>query len=64
VEGHIEKIIKTYLKYLICPEVSLAIYGLLEEVDDYIDNRLKKFPLNKVQKLKVKSIFRRLFKKS
>jgi hypothetical protein len=39
---------------LITLEESLAIYGLLEEVNDYINNKLKRFLLNKVQKLKIK----------
>jgi hypothetical protein len=36
-------------KYLICPEETLAVYGLLKEVDNYIDQKLGKFPLNAYQ---------------
>jgi hypothetical protein len=33
-------------KYTICPEETLAVYGLLKDVDDYIDLKLGRFPLN------------------
>jgi hypothetical protein len=33
-------------KYIICPEETLTVYGLLKEVDDYIDLKLGRFPLN------------------
>jgi hypothetical protein len=40
-ERHLELVIMTYAdfdkKYIICPEETLALYGLLKEVDDYID---------------------------
>jgi hypothetical protein len=53
-----KEIIKTYLdfdrNYLICPEEFFAIYGLVEDVDNHIDDKLKRFPLNKLQRLKVK----------
>jgi hypothetical protein len=31
-------------KYIICPEETLAVYGLLKDVDDYINLKLKNFP--------------------
>jgi hypothetical protein len=38
---HIELLMMTYVdfdrKYLICPEETLAVYGLIKEVDNYID---------------------------
>jgi hypothetical protein len=41
---HLELLIMTYAdfdrKYLICPEETLAIYGLIKEVDNYIDLKL------------------------
>jgi hypothetical protein len=33
-------------KYIICSEEILAIYGLLKDIDDYIDLKLGRFPLN------------------
>jgi hypothetical protein len=36
-------------KYLICPEETLVVYGLLKEVDNYIDLKLGRFPLNAYQ---------------
>jgi hypothetical protein len=33
-------------KYLICPEETLAIYGLLKDIDDYIDLKLGILLLN------------------
>jgi hypothetical protein len=36
-------------KYLICPEETLAVYGLIKEVDSYIDLKLGRFPPNKYQ---------------
>jgi hypothetical protein len=36
-------------KYLICPEETSAIYGLIKEVDNYIDLKLGGFPLNEYQ---------------
>jgi hypothetical protein len=33
-------------KYIICPEKTLAVYGLLKDIDDYIDLKLGRFPLN------------------
>jgi hypothetical protein len=48
-ERHLELLIMIYAdfdrKYLICPEETLAVYGLLKDVDDYIDLKLRKFPL-------------------
>jgi hypothetical protein len=52
-ERHLELLIMTYAdfdrKYLICPGETLAIYGLLRDVDDYIDLKLGRFPLNEYQ---------------
>jgi hypothetical protein len=31
-------------------EETLSVYGLLGEVDDYIDEKLKRFSLNRIQK--------------
>jgi hypothetical protein len=49
-ERHLELLIMTYAdfdrKYLICPEETLAVYGLLKDIDDYIDLKLGRFPLN------------------
>jgi hypothetical protein len=36
-------------KYLICPEETLAVYGLIKEVDNYIDLKLGRVPLNLYQ---------------
>jgi hypothetical protein len=36
-------------KYIICPEEILAVYGLLKDVDDYVDLKLGRFPLNLYQ---------------
>jgi hypothetical protein len=36
-------------KYLICPEEILAVFDLLKEVDNYIDQKLGRFPLNLYQ---------------
>jgi hypothetical protein len=50
---HIELLMMTYVdfdrKYLICPEETLFVYGLLKEVDSYIDLKLGRFPLNEYQ---------------
>jgi hypothetical protein len=50
---HIELLIMTYMdfdrKYLICPEETLAVYGLIKEVDNYKDLKLGGFPLNEYQ---------------
>jgi hypothetical protein len=49
-ERHLELLIMTYAdfdrKYIICPDETLAVYGLLKNVDDYINLKLGKFPLN------------------
>jgi hypothetical protein len=49
-ERHLELLIMTYTdfdrKYLIHPEETLGVYGLLKEIDDYIDLKLGRFPLN------------------
>jgi hypothetical protein len=49
-ERYLELLIITYAdfdrKYIICPEETLAVYGLLKDVDDYIDLKLGRFPLN------------------
>jgi hypothetical protein len=56
----LKRIFKTYIDfdtdYLICPEESLSIYELIGEVDNYIDEKLKRFPLNRIQKKELKSI--------
>jgi hypothetical protein len=43
-ERHLELLIMTYAdfdrKYIICLEETLAVYGLLKDVDDYIDLKL------------------------
>jgi hypothetical protein len=31
-----------YRKYLICPKETLAVYGLIKEVDNYIDLKLRR----------------------
>jgi hypothetical protein len=36
----------TYAEYIICPEETLAVYGLVKDIDDYIDLKLGRFPLN------------------
>jgi hypothetical protein len=36
-------------KYIICPEETLAVHGLLKEVDNYINLKLRRFPLNLYQ---------------
>jgi hypothetical protein len=50
---HLELLILTYAdfdrKYLICQEETLAVYGLIKEVDNYIDLKLGRFPLNLYQ---------------
>jgi hypothetical protein len=50
---HIELLIMTYVdfdrKYLIYPEETLAVYGLIKEIDNYIYLKLGKFPLNEYQ---------------
>jgi hypothetical protein len=50
---HIELLIMIYVdfdrKYIICPEETLAVYGLIKEVDNYIDLKLGRFPLNESQ---------------
>jgi hypothetical protein len=50
---HIELLIMTYMdfdrKYLICFEETLAVYGLIKEVDNYIDLKLGRLPLNEYQ---------------
>jgi hypothetical protein len=50
---HLELLILTYAdfdrKYIICPEETLAVYGLIKEVDNYIDLKLGRFPLNLYQ---------------
>jgi hypothetical protein len=52
-ERHLELLIMTYAdfdrKYIICPEETLTVYGLLKDVDDYIDIKLGRFPLNEYQ---------------
>jgi hypothetical protein len=52
-ERHLELLIMTYAdfdrKYIICPEKTLVVYGLLKDVDDYIDFKLGIFPLNVYQ---------------
>jgi hypothetical protein len=46
VERHLEAILRIFVDfdrdYLIYPEETLEIYGLIEDVDDYIDNKLKR----------------------
>jgi hypothetical protein len=32
--------------YLLCPKETLCVYGLDEEVDSYIDIKLKQYPPN------------------
>jgi hypothetical protein len=53
VERHLELLIMTYAdfdrRYIICPEETLAVYGLLKEINDYIDLKLGRFPLNLYQ---------------
>jgi hypothetical protein len=43
VERHIEAVLKIFVDfdrdYLIYPEEAFAIYGLIEEIDEYIDNK-------------------------
>jgi hypothetical protein len=34
-------------KYIIYPEETLTIYKLLKDIDDYINLKLGRFPLNK-----------------
>jgi hypothetical protein len=50
---HIELLIMTYVdfdrKYLICSEETLFVYGLIKEVDSYVDLKLGRFPLNEYQ---------------
>jgi hypothetical protein len=50
---YLELLIMTYAdfdrKYIICPEETLAVYGLFKDVDDYIDLKLGRFPLNVYQ---------------
>jgi hypothetical protein len=50
---HLELLILTYAdfdrKYIICPEETLDVYGLIKEVDNYIDLKLGRFPLNLYQ---------------
>jgi hypothetical protein len=50
-ERHLELLIMTYTdfdrKYIICPEETLAVYGLLKDVDDYIGLKLGRFLLTK-----------------
>jgi hypothetical protein len=52
-QRHMELLIMTYAdfdrKYIICPEETLAIYGLMKEVVNYIDLKLGRFPLNLYQ---------------
>jgi hypothetical protein len=52
-ERHLELLIMTYedfdRKYIICPEETLAVYGLLKNVDSYIYLKLGRFPLNLYQ---------------
>jgi hypothetical protein len=52
-ERHLELLIMTYAdfdrKYIICPEETLAVYGLIKEVDNYINLKLGRFPLNLYQ---------------
>jgi hypothetical protein len=52
-ERHLELLIMTYAdfdrKYIIYLEEILAVYGLLKDVDDYIDLKLGIFPLNLYQ---------------
>jgi hypothetical protein len=54
---HIELLIMTYVdfdrKYLICPEETLVVYGLIKEVDNYID--LKLGNINKIKWLLLKT---------
>jgi hypothetical protein len=50
----LELVIKTYLDfdraYLLCPEETLCVYGLDEDVDTYIDTKLKQYPPNPYQR--------------
>jgi hypothetical protein len=52
-ERHLKLMIITHAdfdrNYIICPEETLAVYGLLKYVDDYIDLKLGRFPLNLYQ---------------
>jgi hypothetical protein len=49
-ERHLKPLLMTYAdfyrKYIICPEETLAVYGLLKNIDNYIDLKLGRFPLN------------------
>jgi hypothetical protein len=49
-ERYLELLIMIYTdfdkKYIICPEETLTVYGLLKDVDDYIDLKLGRFLLN------------------
>jgi hypothetical protein len=50
----LELVIKTYLDfdraYLLCPEETLCVYGLDEDVNSYIDTKLKQYPPNPYQR--------------
>jgi hypothetical protein len=45
-ERHLKLLIMIYAEYIICPEETLAVYGLLKDVYDYMDLKLGRFPLN------------------
>jgi hypothetical protein len=51
-------ILKTYVdldgNYLRYPEEMLSVHSLIEELDNYIDERLKIYQLNEVQKEQIK----------
>jgi hypothetical protein len=55
---YLELVIKIYLDfdraYLLCPEESLCVYGLDEEVDSYIDTKLKCYSPNPYQRHQIK----------
>jgi hypothetical protein len=52
-ERHLKLLIMTYAdfdrKYIICPEETLAVYGLLKDIYNYIDLKLGRIYINKIK---------------